>query len=901
MLLVGGPPGSGKTHHVLDQARSSLSAGNTNLRLLTPTATMAEHLRNRLAREGLVFDPGAIQTLSKFVEGIAPQPEQVTPAVLQLLVEAELDRETFTEFGKAQQFAGFREAITSLINEFALAGCDSELVGELMRKHGLEAPYGAAIKKVMAGVEHGLGQRKLATRAARLRAATKRVREHGVPGVERILMDGFTSFSDLELALIETLCTRADLTITLPSSSGAATTRERLQAMGFSERSLPRMRAQPEEVLFVARTATQEAEEIARRILTLHAEGRSFREMGVVVRSEVPFVPVLRSTFDRFGIPSRFYFPEPLETHPTVRFLGGIVDGLLGGWPLDQAMAVLRAGFGHGPECDRLDFEVREQLPAEGLGRLRKLTENPLLLETIRQLESLEPWRGQTLKPAEWATRVASLSALFVPPGIRGSITPLAMEAWRSQAWAVRQFEAAMREAAESFAEDRTISLADFWQTAKAVVRQGSLRVPDHRRDVVHVMDVLEARQWELPVVFVCALLEKQFPKYHSQNPLLPDFARVSLNQDGMRLRTSKDQQDEESYFFDVAVSRATVLQVLSYPRFNSKGDENLPSFFLADRKQTPLQVRPVRPMWHWERVPLPARPALREQQALDAVIAKHQRFSPTTIEKFLHCPYQFFANETLRLQSAPASPDDRLDALLKGTIVHSTIKSWHIEKGDIAELLDELFDAAIEEQRVPVGFRSEAERLLMQRVLTRFAADPHMLDGWELHLERKVDLQLREDVRITGRVDRFEVSPKGGLVVLDYKYSGSSGVDTIIQGHKDGKNVQSSIYLLALARELGLTPAGMFYWGLKALKKPAIDGWYVDLPDWKGGEDSVQEELDERLEASAAAVLSAVDGIRAGRIEATPEERTCGYCDFFDVCRTRIAVELEAEAGVDE
>jgi hypothetical protein len=62
-----------------------------------------------------------------------------------------------------------------------------------------------------------------------------------------------------------------------------------------------------------------------------------------------------------------------------------------------------------------------------------------------------------------------------------------------------------------------------------------------------------------------------------------------------------------------------------------------------------------------------------------------------------------------------------------------------------------------------------------------------------------------------------------------------------------------------------------------------------------------VQEELELRLQDSAVAVLSAVDAIRAGRIEATPDAKLCGFCDFFDVCRTRIAVEVEAEAGGGE
>ena len=124
----------------------------------------------------------------------------------------------------------------------------------------------------------------------------------------------------------------------------------------------------------------------------------------------------------------------------------------------------------------------------------------------------------------------------------------------------------------------------EFWPKAAAALRLSSLRVPDHRRDVVHVMDVYEARQWELPVVFVCGLIEKQFPKYHAQNPLLPDAARRKLNQDGLRLATSAEQQAEECYLFDVATSRATELQVLSYAKCNAKGDENLRSFFLEER-----------------------------------------------------------------------------------------------------------------------------------------------------------------------------------------------------------------------------------------------------------------------------------------------------------------------------
>src|SRR5689334_16226393 len=49
MRLLKGPAGSGKTAFVLERFREALRAGNEAVRLLVPTATMAEHIQHRLA------------------------------------------------------------------------------------------------------------------------------------------------------------------------------------------------------------------------------------------------------------------------------------------------------------------------------------------------------------------------------------------------------------------------------------------------------------------------------------------------------------------------------------------------------------------------------------------------------------------------------------------------------------------------------------------------------------------------------------------------------------------------------------------------------------------------------------------------------------------------------------
>ena len=86
MLLLTGPAGSGKTFRILEQFRRALRRRDAGVRLLTPTATMAQHLQNQMAREGFVFRPSLIQTLSRFVDAFAADRPQVSRPLFYLIV-----------------------------------------------------------------------------------------------------------------------------------------------------------------------------------------------------------------------------------------------------------------------------------------------------------------------------------------------------------------------------------------------------------------------------------------------------------------------------------------------------------------------------------------------------------------------------------------------------------------------------------------------------------------------------------------------------------------------------------------------------------------------------------------------------------------------------------------------
>ncbi|MCP4252313.1 MAG: hypothetical protein GY775_02695, partial [Candidatus Scalindua sp.] len=128
------------------------------------------------------------------------------------------------------------------------------------------------------------------------------------------------------------------------------------------------------------------------------------------------------------------------------------------------------------------------------------------------------------------------------------------------------------------------IPFEEFLHTFELQVDLTSYKETDRRKEVVNVIDALEARQWEIPVVFVGGLLEKEFPRQVRENLFLKDYHRSRLNAAGkIVLREACEKIDGERYLFYIAITRAREKLYLSYPSANSNGNLTLPSFFLSD------------------------------------------------------------------------------------------------------------------------------------------------------------------------------------------------------------------------------------------------------------------------------------------------------------------------------
>ena len=872
MLLLTGPAGSGKTFRILERFRDALHRRDPGVRLLTPTATMAQHLQNEMAREGFVFRPGLIQTLSRFVDSFAAGVPQVSEPLFYLIVQDAAARVNRPEFARVVGFPGFCAALARTLEEFSSAGCPADrLAANLPR-----TPLGEAFLSVYRDVERELVRRGLATRSQRLVHAAEQITREEYPGIHTIWLDGFYALPDPELAFIGAMCRRADVTLTLPTTAITESTRARLLAMGFAEETCAWKRIQPPMELCPTPSLEREADEISRRILAEAAAGRPFRDMGVIVRSKEVYQPILSATFDRFGIPARFYFDSDLQYHPLARYLTGIVDALLGGWDYDATLAAIR--LAPAVTCDKFDFAVRERMPGHGLSGLQAIASGAEaeVLGLLQAFEKLEAWLALSLAPAEWAARLITLRDLALPAQPHpGSYETAAIA--RGQAAVLELFDGAMHETSSALPE-RPIKLSEFWATAKSVLRLTPLRIADNRRGVVRVLGAHEARQWRLPVVFVCGLVEKQFPKFHTQDPFFPEAARAQLKQAGIRLRAASDFEAEERFLFDCALTRATASLTLTYPQSDARGQQNLPSLYLEGVAAEPAAWQSV--------LPQPAAPRGKARPAavivspdlLQHLAQRHQAFRPTGLESYLQCAFQFFGRDTLHLRAAPLRPEKRLDFLTQGTIVHGVLAAYTGGHRPLDDVFDDVFAQVCEKRHVPPGYRTEACRQRMLADVRALVEHPQwQTPDAEIRTEQKFNYKLTGDLEISGRIDRIDIHPGGAAYVIDYKYSGAQNTKNRAS---DQTLLQPQLYLLALDRFFQLRPEGMSYWGFKG---------DVQLTPLVPFEPTPAIETALRIAAE----------VRAGRVEPGPADPAkCRFCDYRDVCRFVAAAPALAEGA---
>ncbi len=311
--------------------------------------------------------------------------------------------------------------------------------------------------------------------------------------------------------------------------------------------------------------------------------------------------------------------------------------------------------------------------------------------------------------------------------------------------------------------------------------------------------------------------------------------------------------------------------------------------------------------------------------------ITKRQ-YSATQLETYAKCPYKFFLENILRIQTIE-EPLEELEAFEFGSLIHSilfefysTLKSKGIilkkcSDNEFKKAQDILFNVASQkfdelnlsselafyEREKLLGIDGKKKNSILYKFLQeeRNNDDGYIPYLFELgfgsmrtdnseKISHKKEIKIGE-INLRGKIDRIDVNPgEKTLKVLDYKLSGASPT---AEDLKTGLSLQLPLYLFA-AKELisahlkdDFKPSGAEIFSLKYSDKDF--GIKSLSPKRKGKNESADIQIrnaEEMIKICIEMINNYVSDISQGKFNLSllnnRESKICRYCDFKKVCR---------------
>ncbi len=519
------------------------------------------------------------------------------------------------------------------------------------------------------------------------------------------------------------------------------------------------------------------------------------------------------------------------------------------------------------------------------------------------------------------------------------------------------------------------VAVPAFAAALRKGLERGSVPIVGQAAAGVAVLDAAAARGIPFDALFLLGMNEGTFPRAIREDPFLPDRARnVFETVLGYKVASKLAGYDEERLLFALLAGAAAERLYCTWPREDARERALAPSWYLrglgadAGRPDVLTRVLPKNlpgkhppPPFDKDRWLLPEELAVRRalsgkdprppmriagvsmdsfERSLRAVRALEdgsgapgpfdgdtgpldevwadvieRGVSPSMLEAYGRCPFQYFAGRVLRLERLER-PEGKtpVGALEHGALCHEILEQFYKDTEqafgpDWRERLDRVAVRVLSDfsERNPTGYPAAwevAREELVDMLRREVEADRRQMMklGFRpvaLEVEQSVDLaaaldadwpkELR-DIRLQGRLDRVDYSDADGRYrIVDYKYKSGRKPQTVDQDPARsavrGQRLQLPIYVLLAAGGRD-----------NRLNVPAatqVDAsWHFLAPHWEEGPlstrefkgQSWQEPEGEQIRDTMTHLLM---GIRAGAFPMVPGDY-CGYCQVSEICRKK-------------
>lgn len=517
-------------------------------------------------------------------------------------------------------------------------------------------------------------------------------------------------------------------------------------------------------------------------------------------------------------------------------------------------------------------------------------------------------------------------------------------------------------------------SLAHFTQSLHKELARASIPVSEANIPGVSVLDAMAARGTPFRALFLMGLNEGAFPRRIREDPFLRDRSRHVLDTVlGFKLSEKRGAYDEEKLLFSLLVGSVSDHLYCIYQRSDSAGRTLAPSWYVDEIQRSMRTAKPgsatltiPRGLLGKRSVPpfddikwllpdeLAVQRTLRSEDPTPVIALTHvvpetyqkgvatircledgdsapgaldgvtgplpeswegiasRGISPTNLEAYGRCPFQYFARHVLRVERLQRPEDvTSLEPVEMGKICHDVLHSFYDQAGaEIGRMSsadsDALFDQVATqimtryENECPTGYPLEwavlQEELikLLREVIRRDREE--LMESKFLPVAFEADLGTRlgdewppdlEGLRVHGRLDRIDASTRNQrLRVIDYKYKPGreprSGDKDLVRSAVRGLQLQPPIYVL-----LAMGYADQH----SEASDVAIEAaFYFLAPKWAQGP-LVVKPFSGRVwvESAGASIRETIAhflrGIRAGDFFILPGDY-CRFCDVSEICR---------------
>lgn len=486
----------------------------------------------------------------------------------------------------------------------------------------------------------------------------------------------------------------------------------------------------------------------------------------------------------------------------------------------------------------------------------------------------------------------------------------------------------------------------------------------------VQVLDAMAARGLGFRALFVIGMNEKLFPRFIHEDGFLRDRHRLVLSETlGYKIDQKLQAYGEEALLFELLRSSAGERLYLSYQRADDAGRPLASSTYLdragGQSHATGPEAAFALPRRWLDRTafslfapPLLTREELTvslvlqgrdvsslldsvgrdgllfshgleaqgaiesEQAALNAYdgilddssahwsAVSRRGFSPTALETYARCPFQYFSAQVLALKSLRLAPSMELSPPAMGQLCHDALHLCYrllIEQGWPTATLSS--NVIVEEASRAVAQAFAAYAMthgtgyhltwqLAQQVVGRVVETTVVSDREEASASGflPVDFEIDalgslpqgpglEAVPLRGRWDRVDRHPdSGALRVVDYKYRANNRVEpkerNLLQAAVRGKRLQPALYILMAAaapsgESPGPLPERVDFLYLLPQGSPSVERASFSASAWQGPSGPMLSNTLRLL----------VEGVRTGQHVILPDAH-CDHCEFSTACR---------------